>query len=118
VGLVRVSIGLVYRRPANPGGRATDDLADKCGEVPGSIDVAIEHEGALFAAECPFGQVQLGCHHTTTRTRLGGRVPAVGTVHAGTDPLARVFNLAAEFGHADSGDVPGQPPVAQHPGDA
>jgi hypothetical protein len=118
VGLVRVSIGLVYRRPATLGRRAAGDLAEECGEVPGSAPVAIEHDGALIAAECPFGQAQLGCHHATTRTGLGGRVPAVGTVHPGTGPLARVLNLAAEFGHRDTGDVPGQPPVAQHPGDA
>jgi hypothetical protein len=29
-----------------------------------------------------------------------------------------VLNVAAEFGHADTGDVPGEPLAAQHPGDA
>jgi hypothetical protein len=41
---------------ATLGGRAADDLADECGEVTGSVQIAIEHEGALIAAECPFGQ--------------------------------------------------------------
>jgi hypothetical protein len=31
VGLVRVSIGLVYRRPAALGGRTADDLAEEYG---------------------------------------------------------------------------------------
>jgi hypothetical protein len=35
----------------------------------------------------------------------------------GYRPTRSWLNLAAEFGHADTGDVPGQPPVA-HPGDA
>jgi protocatechuate 3,4-dioxygenase beta subunit len=34
--------------------------SDECGEVTGGVEIAIEHEGALFAAECPFGQAQLG----------------------------------------------------------
>jgi hypothetical protein len=42
-----------------------DDLADECGEVTGSVQIAIEYEGALAAAECPFGQAQFGCHHAT-----------------------------------------------------
>jgi hypothetical protein len=68
VGLVRVSIGLVYRRPATLDGRA-GDLADECCEVTGSAPVAIEHDGALIAAECPFGQAQLGCHRGTPPSR-------------------------------------------------
>jgi hypothetical protein len=46
-----------------------DDLADECGEVTGSAPVAIEYEGALAAAKCPFGQAQFGCHHATPPNR-------------------------------------------------
>jgi hypothetical protein len=77
VGLVQISNGLVYRRPATRGGRATDHLTDECGEVTGSAPVAIEHEGALIAAECPFGQAQLGFHHAPEQ--LGYHLPAMCT---------------------------------------
>jgi hypothetical protein len=116
--LVRVSIGLVYRRPATLGGRGLGDLAEECGEVTGGAPVAIEHEGALIAADVRSDRRSLVVTTARPRAGLGGWVPAVATVHAGTGPLARVLNVAAEFGHADTGDVPGQPPVAQHPGDA
>jgi hypothetical protein len=39
-------------------------------------------------------------------------------VHGAAGPAGCVLDLAAEFGHADAGDVPGEAPVAQHPGDA
>jgi hypothetical protein len=87
VGLVRVSIGLVYRRPATLGGRAADDLADECGEVTGSVEIAIEHEGALIAAECPFGQAQFGFHHAIPRTGLGTGIPLVRDVQVHTREL-------------------------------
>jgi hypothetical protein len=51
VGLTWVSIGLVYRRPATLGGRATDDLTGECGEVPGSFQIAIEHRPDLGATQ-------------------------------------------------------------------
>jgi hypothetical protein len=73
------------------------------------------------------------------RRRRDERQPLPGLPHAGEHPalmsattpptpeepanpllpaLHSVLNVAAEFGHADTGDVPGEPPVAQHPGDA
>jgi hypothetical protein len=93
VGLVRVSIGLVDRRPATLGGRATDRLTDERGEVTGSIEIAIEHEAALIAAECPFGQAQFGFHHATTRTSLGIGVPPVRNVQPHTRPAGFVLHL-------------------------
>src|ERR1700716_1798292 len=101
---------------ATLGGRATNDLADECGEVTGGIEITIERESALIAAAGPFGQAQLGFHHTTARTGLGGRVPPVREVHGAAGPEGFVLDLAAQFGHPDPGDAPGQPPVAQHPG--
>ena len=54
---------------ATLGGRATNDLADECGEVTGGIEITIERESALIAAECPFGQAQIGYHHATPPNR-------------------------------------------------
>jgi hypothetical protein len=53
-------VGFHYRRPATRGGRAARDLGRECGEVAGGVEVAIEHEAALVASECPFGQAQCG----------------------------------------------------------
>jgi hypothetical protein len=80
-------------------------------------EITIEHETALIAAECPFGQAQFGFHHATGRTGLGGRVPAVRDVHGGGGPPGFVLDLASEFAPADPGDAPGEAPVAEHPSD-
>jgi hypothetical protein len=69
-------------------------MADERGEVTGSVPVAIEHEGALIAAECPFGQAQLGFHHTTTRTRRGTGVPPARDLQPHTRPAGFVLDLA------------------------
>jgi hypothetical protein len=81
-------------------------------------EVAIEHETALVAVVGAFGQARFGFHHATGRTGLGGRVPAVRDVHGGGGPTGFVLELPAEFAHADPGDVAGEAPVAEHPGDA
>src|SRR4030081_1595256 len=47
---------------ATPGGRAADNLADECGEVTGGVEIAVQREPALAAAECAFGQAQFGFH--------------------------------------------------------
>src|ERR1700676_3395298 len=93
------------------------DLVHELGEVAGGVEVAIEHEVALIAAECPFGQARCGFHHATGRTGLGGRVPAVRDHDAATGPAGFVLDLASEFAPADTGDVAGEAPVFQHPGD-
>src|SRR5258706_8540169 len=116
-GLVWVSIGLVYRRPRNSGRTCRHNPAHELGEVAGGVEIAIEHETALIAAECPFGQAQFGFHHATGRTGLGGRVPAVRDVHGAPGPTGFVLDLASEFAPADTGDAPGEAPVFQHAGD-
>jgi hypothetical protein len=67
---VWVSLGLVYRRPANSGRTCRRNLVHELGEVAGGVEIAIEHEAALIASECPFGQAQCGFHHATGRTGL------------------------------------------------
>ena len=56
-------------------------------------EIAIQHETALIAAECPFGQAQFGFHHTTGRTGLGGGVPAVRDVQGAAVPTGFVLDL-------------------------
>jgi len=114
---VWVSIGLVYRRPRNSGRTCRHNPVHELGEVAGGVEITIEHETALIASECPFGQAQCGFHHATGRTGLGGRVPAVRDHDAATGPAGFVLDLASEFAPADTGDVAGEAPVAEHPGD-
>ncbi|MEO6088556.1 MAG: hypothetical protein ABIQ18_36135 [Umezawaea sp.] len=87
------------------------------GEVAGGVEITIEHQRALLAAEHPVGEAQLGFHHATARTGFRGRVPAVRDVHGTPDPTGLVLDLAAELAHADPGDVPGQTLILEHPGD-
>src|SRR6267378_7912041 len=100
------------------GGRAARSLVHELSEVTGGVEVAVQHQRALVAAECPFGQAQCGFHHATGRTGRGGRVPAVREVHGAAGPPGFVLDLASEFAPADTGDVAGEAPVAEHPGDA
>src|SRR4030088_410555 len=90
-GLVWGSIGLVYRRPRTLGEDVPPvDLVHERVEVAGGVEVAIEHEVALIASECPFGQAQFGFHHATGRTGLGGRVPAARDVQGSAGPTVFV----------------------------
>ena len=38
-------------------------------------------------------------------------------MHGAPGPAGLVLDLTAQFAHADPGDMPGQTPIAQHPGD-
>src|SRR6266702_1015515 len=73
-GLVRVSSGLVYRRPATRGGRAVG----QGGQVAGGVEIPVHDQAAPLAPEHPLGQAQLGFHRAATRAGLRGRVEPVG----------------------------------------
>src|SRR6266568_7672227 len=62
-GLMRVSSGLVYRRPATRGGRA----AGQGGQVAGGVEIPVHDQAAPLAPEHPLGQAQLGFHRAATR---------------------------------------------------
>jgi len=62
-------------------------------------------------------RVSFGFHRTARRAGLAGGVPPVSDedAHCGVGGL--VLDLVPELAHAQPADVPGQAPVADHPGD-
>src|SRR5438876_7640295 len=65
-GLLRVSSGLVYRRPATRGGRAVG----QGGQVASGVEIPVHDQAAPLAPEHPLGQAQLGFHRAATRAGL------------------------------------------------
>ena len=88
-GLTWVSVGLVFCRPPTAGGH-------QCRQVERGVEVAIQGEPALAAAECALGQAQLGFHCAAARARLGGRVPAARDHNAPGAPRGLVADLAPQ----------------------
>src|SRR5258705_10191532 len=99
----------VWRLPATPG--------DVVLKVDRGVEVAVDDQAAGVAGEGSGGQREFGFHRLAGRACFGGGKPAVGDGECAGVPAGFVGELAAQFGEPGVGDVPGQAPVAQDPGD-
>lgn len=86
-------------------------------EVHRGVGVPVQDGAAGRAGPLTFGEGELGFHRTALRTGLAGREPAVRDDQGAAVPGRLVGELAADLGERGIRDVPGQPAVADHPGD-
>jgi hypothetical protein len=98
---------------ATPG----DDTFYQRSEIDCSVLITIQDQTTLGAHEDPFGQAQLGFHHTASRACLRGGEPAVRNNERPAVPNGLVGELAADLTEPGIGYDARQPAVLDHAGD-
>src|SRR5882724_5063755 len=95
----------VYRLPAT--------LGDLTLQIDRGIEVPIDDQPTMLAAEHPSRQGQLGFHCPTGRTRLRRRKPTVGHHQPTTIPAHLVAQLPPDLPETRVSHMPGQLPVPE-----
>ena len=97
------------RNPRLPAGCKASDIFRR-------VDIAVVPGSAIGTGPFPNPQRHDFLIATAVATRFACRLPAVYYHHLPPVPIRFVFNLPAEFAHADIGDSARKAVVFQHPG--